>query len=193
MTPVLAVLPALAADRLTAAIPDWARHSEWYDAARAILGAELDAYLVAIVELEQQFFIPTATWSLTDWEVRLGLPVQENWTQDDRRERLLAHLRSRGETTIGRVKFVAEAFLGGEIDVIDDFGAYKVLIKFVNVGGIPANIVSFQAAMREIIPAHLDIDYLYSFYVWNALDFHAYNWNTVDGFAYTWDQWDSLT
>lgn len=184
---------ASASARLRAYIPDWTYSSEWFSWARAALGSDLDLAASATSELEKQFFVVTATWSLSDWELRLGLPVQDLWTDVQRRERLLAQMRARGETTLGRVKFVAQAFYGGEIDVIEDWGTYTIIIKFVSQSGIPGNLPSFQNAMRETIPAHLDITYLFSFFIWNQLDAHNYIWSAVDALALTWDQWDSLS
>lgn len=120
--------------------------------------AELDNLLD---DVTNQLFIDTATWGLARWEKIFGIYTDESKPIDQRRSVLKSKIRGAGVTTKTLVKEVAESWYNGNVDVIEEPG--KVGIKFNSNLGVPSNLSDVQKALREIIPAHLMIEYLFSF------------------------------
>jgi len=108
-----------------------------------------------------QFFLDTATWGLDRWEKTFGILVDSTKPTDQRRSVLMSKVRGTGVTTAALVKSVAESWYNGEIDVIDEPGV--VGISFNSSFGIPSNMTDVQEALREIIPAHLVIEYFFKY------------------------------
>jgi len=160
---------------------------------RAILqgeGAEFDKVSQALNEALNQFFVRTATWGLDSWENELGLPPDPSLTDAQRQDRIVSRLRGFGTATITVVKSVAQAFDKGAIDVAEDYPGYKVIIYFVDTTGIPSNLADMQAAVRAVVPAHLDVVYEFNYFLWSELDALNYTWDQVDVQNKTWDQWE---
>ena len=153
-------------------------------------GAELDAAHAAVYDILAQFFVDTATWGLDRWESEMGLVPLEGAGLQERREAIRARLRGLGTATIKLIKNVGEAYLGGTLDVIEDHRAYTVVVQFVDVRGVPINLQDVQAAIRLIVPAHLDLEYIFRFSTWDRVDAEDLTWDEVDALALTWDEWD---
>lgn len=167
------------------------RYYETSRVMKAILqaeGAEFDKLRQALDETLNQFFVSTATWGLDRWESELGLPPASDQPDAERRDRIISRLRGYGTATIRIVKQVAESYDKGAVDVIEDFAVYTVTIRFVDITGIPPNIDDLKAAVRAVVPAHLDIRYEYNYFIWNEWDAKNETWDAFDLLALTWDQ-----
>lgn len=167
----------------------------WYYQGSAIMtalmdsgGMEMDSLRAALDGILDQAFASKATWGIDRWESELGLPPVLGYTDQERRERILGKLRGFGTATLARVKAYAETFQYGEVSVVEDYGSYAVHITFIGTSGIPAKLADFQAAMRAIIPAHLDISYIFTYFIWDELDQELWLWDTLDGLMLTFDQ-----
>lgn len=154
-------------------------------------GTELDWLRAAISELLDQAFVTTASWRLDDWETELALTPAPSYTNAERRARIIAKLRGIGTATIFVVKGVAESFDHGQVVVIEDHAASTVNIRFVSETGIPAHLADVQAALRAVVPAHLDLSYEFDYFVWSELDAQNWQWSNLDGLTMTWEQLQS--
>ncbi|MNG19145.1 hypothetical protein D3C84_1032750 [compost metagenome] len=47
---------------------------------------------------------------------------------------------------------------------------------------------ALQAVVRDTMPAHLEIEYVYRYLRWSELDGYVWTWDTLDGKSYTWDE-----
>lgn len=104
----------------------------------------------------RQFFIKTATWSLPLWEQEFGLKVGDTTSNfEERREKLIAKLRSTGTTTKEKIVEVGNAFTNGGVEVIEDNPKYFFTVEFTSVIGLPKNLQDFEDAINRIKPAHL--------------------------------------
>ncbi|WP_199615559.1 YmfQ family protein [Paenibacillus alkalitolerans] len=170
----------------------------YYEASRVMRsllqaeGAEVDKIRQALNETLDQFFARTATWGLNDWEEELGLAPATDQPDSERRDRIVSRIRGTGTATIRVVKDVAESYDNGEIDVIEDYAAYIVTVRFVDTTGIPPNLEDLKAAVRAVLPAHLALEYEFNYFIYDELDAKNWTWDQVDSFAYTWDQWEVL-
>ena len=112
---------------------------------------------------QKQFFIDTATWGLSIYEKELGIKTNMNLDFEERREIIKAKLRGRGTTTKEMIKNTAEAFSGGEVDVIEYPEEYRFIVKFIGVKGIPKNMQGFIEMLETIKPAHLAYKFKYTY------------------------------
>lgn len=120
--------------------------------------AKLDDWMEDIVN---QSFVETATWGLSRWEKIFGISIDESKPLEQRRAVIKAKIRGAGVTTVELVKSVAESWYNGSVEVTEE--ELMVMIKFNSNYGIPSNLDDVEKALREIIPAHLMIEYLFSY------------------------------
>ena len=126
-------------------------------------GMEFDDLKAALDETLDQFFVRSATWGLDQWEKELGLAPAQDQPNSERRDRIISRLRGTGTATIRIVKEVAESYDNGAINVIEDHAIYTVIIRFVDTAGVPPNLNDLKAAVRAVLPAHLDIVYEFAY------------------------------
>jgi uncharacterized protein YmfQ (DUF2313 family) len=79
---------------------------------------------------------------------------------DERRSIIKSKLRGYGTVTKTFIQNVTEAYANGDVEVIEDYANYKIIIRFVNRYALPRDIDKIKEIIREIIPAHLDIEYI---------------------------------
>lgn len=113
-----------------------------------------------------QFFIETATWGLARWERIFGITAEPGRTYEQRREVLLSKLRGVGTLTAELIENVASAYSNGEVKVTNKAAEYTIVITFVSTLGIPEQMAELRAAVRDITPAHLAIEYVFRFYTY---------------------------
>jgi len=157
---------------------------------RAIIqaeAAEFETLNAAIADVLAQFYVDTATWGLANWERICGIPINESKPIDQRRSVIKSKLRGIGTVTVGLIKNVAEAYYNGQVEVIEQPSLYTVKIKFVSKLGVPPNLADIQNALREIIPAHLAIDFEFSYLlirdIHNVMTLAQLESTTLDKFA----------
>ncbi|UKS30145.1 YmfQ family protein [Paenibacillus sp. HWE-109] len=156
-------------------------------------GAEVASLNANVADVLAQFYVDTATWGLANWERICGLPTDGLKPIEQRRSVIKSKLRGVGTVNAAMIKNVAEAYDNGEVRVTEDNAHYTVSITFISNHGVPANLADIQAALREIVPAHLAINFAFTYMTWSALDAHAFTWGTLSANNYTWAQFESLT
>lgn len=145
---------------------------------------ELGKLYYHLEDLINQLFIDTATWGLSIYEKELGLITNQSLSYEERRELIKAKLWGRGTTTKQMIKETAEAFSGGEVDVIEYPEESKFIVKFIGVKGIPRNMQGFIDMLETIKPAHLAYEFKYTYTVWNHLT--DLTWGQAN--TMTWDE-----
>lgn len=150
-------------------------------------GEELGSLLYSLEDLINQFFIDTATWGLTYWEEEYGISTNLNYSYEERREVVKAKKRGQGTCTKALIKNVAEAFSGGEVNVIENTAPYIFTIQFIGVKGIPKNMANLINAIDDIKPAHLGYTFKYTYTSWDYLDSKSLSYNNVEKI-----KWDDL-
>ena len=166
-------------------LPYYERKSQVFD---SILNAydkefrrlEQDLYVV-----ESNMFLDTTIDTLPLHERDLGIKDKVKLGYDQRREQISSRYRtSFDQTTEDTIKNVASAYENGEVDVNKTLvpGVYE--IKFIGVG-IPNNLDGLKVALDIVIPAHLGIDYVFTFSPWEDLKTRTWgevateNWNEL--------------
>ncbi|KHF26831.1 hypothetical protein LR68_04356 [Anoxybacillus sp. BCO1] len=148
---------------------------------------EVEQLNVTIDEVLKQFYVDTATWGLSYWERICGISVDESKPIDQRRSVIKSKLRGIGTVTVALIKNVAESWYNGEVEVTEQPSLYTVKIKFVSKLGVPSNLTDIQNALREILPAHLAINFEFSYLlikdVHNVMTLSQLEATTLDKFA----------
>ncbi|MFS1511097.1 YmfQ family protein [Chengkuizengella sp. SCS-71B] len=152
---------------------------------------EIEGLNKEINEVLQQFFIETATWGLDHWERICGLATDQSKSFEERRSVVKSKLRGIGTVTVGLIKEVAESYGHGEVAVEEIPQDYRIVITFIGELGIPTNLGDIQQALAEIIPAHLGINYVFTYMTWDDLDSYVLTWNELDSKNVTWDQFET--
>jgi hypothetical protein len=147
----------------------------YYNAFQQIMGAALTEgnesirMFAKLRELLDQFYVISATWGLSRWEQFLGITVDENKPIDQRRSVVISKLRGIGVANVALIQNVAESYFGGEVEVGEDNANYTVVVTFVGEHGIPQNLSDIENAIREIVPAHLAINYVFTYMTFGDL------------------------
>jgi len=132
----------------------------------------------AKIKLNETFIKKASSVGLSIQEKEFGLKFDSILNIEERRERLIAHKRGQGTTTIEMIKNVALAFSCGEIDVIEHYTESYVTIKFTSIKGVPSNLNSFKDSIRRIMPAHLAIEYEFTYNTWQDV-FNLGTWQNA--------------
>jgi hypothetical protein len=138
---------------------------------------EVDTLKAYVDDLVKNLYVKTATWGLDLFEEELGLVTDKSISYEERRERILAKKRGNGTTTKAMIKNTAEAFSGGEVEVIENFNDYSFVVKFVGVKGIPKNLTLFKNMIEEIKPAHLNYELAFTYTVWSMIMAKSNSWD----------------
>lgn len=122
-------------------------------------GAELDKLEQEMEDLLDQYYPETATWALSRYEQDLNIPVNLSKPLEQRRSVVISKMRGSGKVSASMLKNVAQAYERGSIEVSVQPAEYKVTIHFRHTVGLPPNLEDLKAAMEEIKPAHMTVEY----------------------------------
>lgn len=147
-------------------------------------GMELDQLRAALDGILQQYYVATATWGLEWWERELGLNVDTAKPVEQRRSVILSKLRGIGSVTAELLQSMAEAYDGGMVEVAAEPGQYRFTVKFVDTLGVPPNLADLQAVIEEIKPAHLAVDYEFTYFLYSALAGSGKTYGDLTGYTY---------
>ena len=139
-------------------------------------------------DLQNQFYVSTATWGLDIWEEMLGLQ-KIVLTDEERRQRIFNKLLSNTIATKYYVEKYLKNIIGKDIEVYEDFDNYSILIPSWE-DGIPQNALSIVYLLREVIPAHLKI--ILEYRTWSWLDSKNWTWDYFEGLGLTWNELEEV-
>lgn len=144
-------------------------------------GSEME---VDIDDLGNQLFLGKATWGLSLWEKMFDVKTDLSKSYEFRRVAVRAKMMGTGTTTVELIKNVAESFLGGEVDIVEQNENYKFLIVMVSIYGVPPNVEDLKRALEKIKPAHLEFEIIYLKHSWRDVKAHTWGWAQ----AKTWNE-----
>ena len=134
---------------------------------------------------EDAFFVLLSDYTISRHESDVGLPVDEEIDIETRRSRILSRLRGTGTVTKTMIKNVANSFVNGEIEVIEYADKYMFAIKFISKKGVPYNLNDIKSVIEEIKPAHLALEIIFTYRLWQDVLEKLSDWQTVR--QNTWD------
>ncbi|WP_337102316.1 YmfQ family protein [Paenibacillus sp. YIM B09110] len=132
--------------------------------------AEIAKLNADIYDVLAQMFIETATWGLSRWERIFGVTVDEAKPIEQRRAVIKSKLRGVGTVTPALIESVAEAYANGDVTVTENNATYTVTITFVSTLGVPANLSDLETAIRDVLPAHLAVEYVFTYITFGQLE-----------------------
>lgn len=157
-------------DVMLAYVPKFIQQAQAYKAVINAQGSEFDQLRTGIEDVLKQFYVETATeWGLDLWEQMLNLKSYAGKPLDQRRSRIISRLRGIGTVTVAMIDNVAEAYTYGVVEIIENSVAYSFTIKFTDPRGVPPNLDDLKAAIEEIKPAHLAVNYEFTYTTYGEL------------------------
>lgn len=167
--------------------PEYFRSDRTFLALLQAEGGEFDQIRASMNDILAQFYVETATdWGLDLWEQMLGLTSYAGKPLDQRRSRIISKLRGMGTVTVHLIKNVAESYVYGTVEVTEHPELYSFTIKFVDPIGIPPNLDDLKEAIEEIKPAHLAVEYQFTYTVWGELTNWGKTWGELNTLGLTW-------
>lgn len=130
------------------------------------------------------FIIDSTEETISRWEKFMKLKPMENYTLQDRIERVIYTIQAKGIFTPSFLKEQAKIFTNGEIDITENFNEYHFIISFTSVIGIPPNMDNFKEMVDLNKPAHLTYEIRIRYRTWGELS--PYKWEELEPF--TWDE-----
>lgn len=141
-------------------LPDYYDHSPQMQAKLEATAEELEQLQHDIDDVLKQLFIDSATWGLSLWEKDFSIPTDETKPLEERRSVIKSKKRGLGKVDADLIKLRCDAYTNGGVEVTFN-GA--IVVKFTSVLGAPPNMSDLEKALEEIKPAHLRIEYEYSY------------------------------
>ncbi|MGY0692610.1 putative phage tail protein [Virgibacillus sp. FSP13] len=147
-------------ERLLNMLPDYYKKSLVMKEIMKSDGAELGIIQDGLDDILLQFYIDTATWSITLWEKEYDVEQKSHKPIEERREVVKSRM-NKGDTSYAvLIKRVADAYTNGDVETKFENG---VVVKFTSFYGIPSNLDDVRISLERIIPAHLPLIFKYSY------------------------------
>ena len=156
------------------------------------VGADLDGVAAALEETEREMLLDTAEGAgLAAVEALLArAPVAD--TLERRRAALAALLRIGGDSfTLAAVNDNLKGCgLNAVVSETADPGVVEV--RFPDVPGIPDGYGTLRKIIEDILPCHLQVDYVYWYITWAMVEERFGTWGAIEAGGYTWEQLEKL-
>ena len=107
--------------------------------------------------------------ALSKLEKEFKIKPDGEMTLEDRKTFLLSILRGVGVTNVEKLKNIAKTYECGDIEVIQNYSSYSIIIKFVSILGIPKRLNDLKKAIEKVVPCHLGISYEIKYNLLNDL------------------------
>lgn len=155
-------------------------------------GRALDGAEEQLESLEREAFLDTAEdWGLERIEELLvRRPVAG--TPQGRRKALAALLRIGGDSfTLAAVNDNLKGCgINAVVSETADPGVVEV--RFPDVPGIPDGYGTLRKIIEDILPCHLQVDYVYWYITWAMVEERFGTWGAIEAGGYTWEQLEKL-
>lgn len=132
-------------------------------------------------ELLDQFYVESATFGLDRWESLVGIEHIPQRSEISRRHYIEAKLRGAGTTTPAMLNDIVNAFYGFETTELPTENA--VNFKLVGRRGIPKNLEDIQAAVNDVIPAHIEPRYEFTYLPWSEVEAAGLTWEQAENYT----------
>lgn len=143
-----------------------------------------DKLIEIFEEFTNEMYAHSAEKSLALWEKMCGIPIASGKSLENRRSAIMSKLRGSGTCTKQKLCDIALAFDCGEIEIEEVIKEYTITIRFISKWGSPQRITEFKAAIETAKPAHIKVNYEFSYRRWGE---YAHKlWGDLSG--YTWQE-----
>lgn len=66
-------------------------------------------------------------------------------------------------------------------------GEGRLLVRFPDTVGVPENFREVQSAVLDILPCHLEVEFVFRFLTWAELEAQRMTWGLLEVAGHTWD------
>ena len=165
-------------------MPGYYRKSKVMQELMKSIELEFERLKEEVTLTENQFFVLLADKDIQKHEADVGLTPDPNANIETRRGRVMSKLRGTGTVTKTMMKNVAASFVNGDIEIIEYPSEYCFAVKFTSRTGIPYNIADIKAMVEEIKPAHLAVEYIFTYRLWQDVIDALGNWTMVNTYSH---------
>lgn len=152
-------------DDMLQSLPVAYRRDAWVVALLGAVQDVDDGQRDAAREAADQLFLDSMTYVLPVEERIAGITPGTGDTLEQRRSVLQAKWRSAmGKCDMELLQRVCDSWDKGEVAVAYTDGV--LVLTFVNLFGVPARLDALQAAIREVAPAHIPVQYVIRYRLW---------------------------
>ena len=145
-------------------LPSYYRKSKVVKDLYAVIKKVLDKVSKRISIEDLRLFITTTDlFSLHEKDVGLsGI----NADYETKRSRVLARIQGNNLLTKSEFESLIEIYDKSGCTITEDYPNYTVTILFSGMTGVPYNIEQIKAAIEEVKPAHIKIEYDFQYNTW---------------------------
>ncbi len=166
-------------------LPSYYRKSKVMNQLIDSLESEYEKLKQEVQLTENQFFVLLTDKNISDHEADVGIVPNPSEDLETRRGRILSRLRGTGTVTKTMMKNVAASFVNGEIEIIEYASEYLFAVKFMSKQGVPYNLADIQKVIEDIKPAHLAVEYIFTYRLWQDVLNTLADWGETR--SYTWE------
>ena len=137
-----------------------------------------------IIDLYNNLFIDSSSWSLEFWENFLD--IKSISTDLEIRKNVIKNkLKYRGVTTKNVILNLCSQYGFGQVEISEDFTNGKFTIRFISKEGEPENIKDLINQLDLIIPSHIEYDFYFTYVLWEEIknktweDVCEMTWDTI--------------
>lgn len=123
------------------------------------IGAEMDRTDSAGEQIRTDMIFKTCSEEMVRfWEEKMQIVPKPRQDLDGRRATIEARWKATGKVNVELLQEVADSWKYGKVNV--EFNANKIEITFNDTLGMPKDTEGLKAALEEVKPAHLPIDFV---------------------------------
>jgi Uncharacterized protein conserved in bacteria (DUF2313). len=134
-----------------------------------------------LLDVLNQFYVETATYGLDRWEKITDIEYLPQRSIPSRRHYINAKLRGVGTVTPALLKSIVDAFYTAEI--YEEPSEYKVRIKLIGKRGVPKNLEDIEAVVNDVIPAHLQPYFEFTYLPWSEVEAAGLTWEQAEQYT----------
>lgn len=156
------------------------------------VGAALDQNQKVLEEIQREMLLSTAEDRGLEAIEALLVRRPVTSTLEGRRLALAALLRISGDS------FTLQAIndnlrgCGLNAQALESDRPGYVQVRFPDVPGIPEGVEEMKAIIESILPAHLNIEYVYWYVTWALMEERFATWGDIEAISPTWDELEKM-
>lgn len=161
--------------RLLKYIPPYERNSEVFQEILKAEENEFDKLDMSLRDLENQFFVETATWGLSIYEKALGLAIEPDIPVGIRRSLVKSKMLMQPPSSKLQFVSILKSFVE-TAEVEEYFSEYKFNVALKTLDTVGDKLIYINRVVEEFKPAHLEYMLLicYLYYLKVFIEFDKY-------------------
>lgn len=122
-----------------------------------------------VIDLYDNLFVKTSSWSLKLWEKFLGVKSVSK-DKETRKNVINNKLKFRGTTNKDAILELCSQYGFGQVEISEDFSKGKFTIRFISKEGEPDNLRDLINQLDLIIPSHISYEFHFTYVNWSEIE-----------------------